>query len=364
MNKTEFSEKISEFEKELKNNYPLIKYSTNASLKAHTTFKIGGPADILINATTKEELLSILRLAKEFVLPYTMLGWGSNILVSDKGIRGIVIKNQAKSIKIEGMQNNKHETQKDKRSKIIDLPARLDEVEPKKYYSFEDLDYSESDAENINVEAESGTPLPITIITLIRQGITGLQWFGGIPGTIGGAVYNNIHGGSHFLSEYIESVAIYNPETNSEKIFQAAECNFGYDSSRFHKSGEIILSVKFRLKKGNARKAEFVYKEWTRRKKVQPQKSAGCVWKNLSEEERNRLNLESGSWGYIIDKILGLKGRQIGGAKISENHAAFIENIKDAKAQDVLDLMSLIKKKSKEKLGIIPESEIFVIGER
>lgn len=336
-----------------------VAFKTNEPLKKYTTFKIGGPADILAEARSREELIFLIKTAHELQIPYTMLGWGSNVLISDKGIRGLVIKNKADKITVleKGGSSLKTIFTEKKPS------ARLDQLEKEKYYNFEDLDYDESDKPQVLVEIESGAALPIVIMTLIRQGITGLQWFGGIPGTVGGAVYNNIHGGKHFLSEYIEAVLIIDPSTMKEKTIQASECDFSYDFSRFHRTKEIILGAKFRLYKGEAEKAKHVFVEWTRRKKAQPQRSAGCVWQNISEKDKQKLKLESSSWGYIIDKILKLKGREIGGAQISTKHAAFIENIGNAKASEVLALMDLVKKESKKKLGIVPKSEIFLLGE-
>jgi UDP-N-acetylmuramate dehydrogenase len=158
-------------------------------------------------------------------------------------------------------------------------------------------------------------------------------------------------------------VTVLDPITLKKKVLAGGECNFKYDYSRFHKTKEIILSAELNLYKGDSKRAKDVFVEWTRRKKVQPQISAGCVFQNISRSDMLRLKLESSSWGYIIDKILDLKGRQIGGAKISAKHAAFIENAGNASAQDVLDLMDLIRKTAKDKLGIEPVPEIFVIGE-
>lgn len=334
-----------------------IKYELNKPLKDFTTFKIGGPADILVKASTKEELIAIIRAAKTTSTPLIVLGWGSNVLISDDGISGLTIINKSSNITIHTENGDKPlETAQEK------VEARLTQIEKNSYYNFEDLDYSEEGTEKISVNIESGAPLPSTIMNLLRQGYTGLQWFGGIPGTFGGAVYNNIHGGNHFISEYIASVEVINKDSLEIATIDKKDCNFGYDTSRFHSSHELILSANLLLNKGDKERAKSTYIEWTRRKKIQPQISAGCVWKNISETQRIKLELESTSWGYIIDKVLNLKGKQIGGARISPQHAAFIENAGNAKASDVTALMELIKSESKAKLGITPESEIFLIN--
>ncbi len=335
-----------------------IEFRTDEMLAPYSTFKIGGPADILAKAKSREELIKLIELAVKTNTPYTILGWASNVLIKDKGIRGLVIKNVANAIDI--LEPGKVHVQIDNSTKI---EPRLDEIDTEKFYSFEDLSYDESSAPKVRVRIESGASLPSSIMNLIRNGITGLQWFGGIPGTFGGAVYNNIHGGSHFLSEYIDTVEALDPTTLNTRHYTGDECNFGYDYSRFHDSKEVILSAVFNLFRGDAQKAKQVYIEWTKRKRVQPQKSAGCVWQNITEEQRKQLGLESTSWGYIIDQVLQLKGKRIGGAIISPKHAAFIENIGQAKAADVVALMDLIRKEAKAKLGIEPKPEIFLIGE-
>lgn len=346
---------LEALKEELKQNK--IEYKENEPLAKYTTLKIGGPADILVEVEDNETLIDLLRVAYKLGIPVTMLGWGSNVLIGDKGIRGLVIRNKADNIEILGESAT---TIKDNEP---EFNARLDEVDKDKYYTFEDLDFDDSHLPVIQVKIDAGANLPSATMNLIRKGISGLQWFGGIPGTFGGAIYNNIHGGTHYLSEYIESVRVLNLQEDMIKTYTKEECKFDYDYSIFHDNKEIILEAIFNLRKGESEKAKEVYIEWTRRKKKQPQKSAGCMWQNISEEQKNSLELESTSWGYIIDKVLNLKGTQIGGAKISDKHAAFIENVGEATAKDVVDLMELIKSQAQKKLGIEPKAEIFKLGD-
>ncbi|MBN1331660.1 FAD-binding protein [Candidatus Dojkabacteria bacterium] len=336
-----------------------IEFKENEPLAPYTTYKIGGPADIFSEIKNSQQLKAAVTLAIQLKVPYTIIGWGSNVLIADKGIRGLVIKNSAGNIAISEKENIEIS-----QIETADVPEpRLDEIDKDKLYTFEDLDYDESDAPIVKVNIESGASLPVTIMNLIRNGITGLQWFGGIPGTIGGAIFNNIHGGTHYLAEYVDRVEVLDKDSLETRWLSNSECKFDYDYSIFHEENDLILSADFNLRKGDKEKAKQVYVEWTRRKKLQPQKSAGCVWQNISNEEKERLGLESTSWGYIIDRVLNLKGKQIGGAKISEAHAAFIENTGGAKAQDVVELMELIKKEAVAKLGIEPKSEVFLLGE-
>ena len=138
--------------------------------------------------------------------------------------------------------------------------------------------------------------------------------------------------------------------------------NFDYDSSYFHKTKDVILEVKLKLFKGDKQKALNAAVSWAQKKRLQPYNSAGCCFKNITAMEMEKLNLLSSGWGYIIDKVLSLKGIKAGGAMISPRHAAFIENTGDAKASDVLDLFDLIYSSSKKKLGITPKTEIFLLG--
>ncbi len=344
---------IEQFKKALNKNK--INFEKNARLKRFTTFQIGGPAKILIIVKNQKELVKILEIVSKEDIPYIILGGGSNVLISDKGINKVVIINKASSIKL---INN----QKQIDSKSLAPKSRLKQLEKEKFYSFHDLDYKET-GRRVMVKIDSGTNLTKAISDLIKLGITGLQWYAGIPGTIGGAIYNNIHGGTHFLSEVIEEVEVYDFEKQTIKIVSKTECDFDYDFSRFHNTNEVILSGIFNLYKGDTQKALWVFKEWTKRKIIQPKKSAGSIWQNLDEKTQSKLKLESPSWGFIIDKVLKLKGTKIGGAQISLKHAGFIENVDNATSQDVYKLIKLVEKVAQEKLNITPKREIILLGD-
>lgn len=328
---------------ELKKDYPLAK---------HTTWKVGGPAEYFVEVKTKQDLIKSIIAARKADIAVTILGWGSNILVSDKGIKGLVIKNSYSEINI--LEECPYSPDKTNY-------ARLKQVDSSQYYSFKDIDYIEETSVARKVNISSGTPLPLTINTLIRQGITGLQWFSGIPGTIGGAVYNNIHGGSHFIAEFVSRVEVLD-ENNNLTWIDKEQLDFAYDYSIFQTNTNYIVSVEFCFPIGDKDKALAASTEWARKKSLQPSNSAGCTYQNITETEQEKLGLESNSWGYIIDKILGLKGKQIGQAKISDKHAAFIETYPGATSEDVIKVMELIASTSKEKLGIIPHPEIFFLG--
>lgn len=323
-------------------------------LAKYTTWRIGGPADIFFQANTIDELSTAVKKAKELEVPYTILGWGSNVLISDQGIRGLVIKNASKEIEIKGKTENNFPSEKE-------IEARLNAVDKEQYYNFEDLDFDESNFPAVEVNVASGVYLPYLINITIDKGITGLQWFAGIPGTVGGAVYNNIHGGTRFFSEVVESVYVLT-EKNEFITIPKKDLAFDYDYSIFHTNKDVILSVNLILREGDKERARNTSIAWATRKRLQPANSAGCCFQNIDKSAQNKLNLESNSWGYIIDKILGLKGKQIGNAKISEKHAAFIETQPGASSNDVLGLFEIIYNESKRKLGITPRAEIFFLG--
>lgn len=330
-----------------------INFSEKEVLAPYTTWKVGGIADIFVNIKTTEQLVLSINAASKTNTPVTILGWGSNVLISDDGIRGLVIKNQSNNIEFLD-ENIKEQV-------VSKVKPRLIQAHPEEYYSFNDIDYDESSSEQTNVYVDSGVGLPLLINILISKGITGLQWFSGIPGTIGGAVFNNIHGGKHFISEYVSEVEILDKEGNVKKISNN-DINFNYDYSRFHETKEVILRIKLTLYKGDKERAKHTSITWAQKKKLQPANSAGCCFQNIQDEEKNKLNLESNSWGYIIDKVLNLKGKTSGKAKISPHHAAFIETEPGAKAKDILSLFELIYASAESVLGITPKPEIFFLG--
>jgi len=341
----------------------MIKPLENVELAPFTTLRIGGPARYLVEVKTTAGLINAVKWARKRKLPVTVLGAGSNVLIGDLGIKGLVIINRAcpssDGVRIK-VKNCKSKRAVQIKEHVV-LP-RLRQLE-KGTVNFSDFDYDEGKYPRVEVEVPSSAPLGLLITQLIERGITGLQWFTGIPGTVGGAIYKNIHGGTHFFSEVVNTVKVLEENGRMRKV-GVEKCDFDYDQSRFQKSGEIILSAAFSLPLGDVSKAESVIKEWGGWKvKNQPQNSGGSVFMNLDVETQEKLELPTPGWGYIIDKILGLKGKKVGGAKISEMHAGFIVNDKGrAKAKDVLALIEMIKKKSKAKLGIVPDLEIALLG--
>ena len=209
-------------------------------LANHTTLRIGGPADILYRAKTVPQLVKAVRVARKLKIPVTILGWGSNVLISDKGIRGLVIKNETREMKT-------GKTLPAKEAKDSDLPRwQADKIKGTFKYEFGDLDYDESIYPRVMVKVETGVSLQMAINNLFYEGITGLQWYARIPGTIGGAVYNNIHGGTHFFSEVVKTVKVLDKDGEIKNL-SGKELGLSYDKSRFHDSEEVILEVELEL---------------------------------------------------------------------------------------------------------------------
>ena len=335
-------------------------YKLKEPLAQYTTVGIGGPADILFTATSKDSLLNAIIKARELEIPITILGGGSNVLISDKGIRGLTIRVQENNIKIGDTKSQK--TTEDDTQKFV---ARWESDSEKGtfQYEFADLDYDESDKERVEVTLSAGTNLQYAIRYLIEQGITGLQWYSYIPGTIGGAVFNNLHGGTHFLGEVIEEVEVLTPDSQI-KILTSKDLKNDYDKSRFHDSKEIILSVKLKLFKGDTQKATYVVNEWAARKgKQQPMNSPGCVFGNISQEDKERLGYPTTSAGYIIEYPLKMDGFGIGDAMIATTHHNFIVNKGNATAKDYLAVINEIIKRAKEEIGIELIPELVMLGE-
>lgn len=280
----------------------------NEPMCKHTSFKIGGPADIFVAVNTIEELKNTLNIAQTNKILVTCIGNGTNLLVKDKGIRGITIKLNFKNIKINGEE----------------------------------------------IEVGSGMQLPILAKTAYENSLSGLEFASGIPGTVGGAVKMNAGAyGGEFKDIVIETTYL-DSEQNLKNI-QNKEHKFSYRYSIFDETNDIIISTKLKLKKENQEIIKRKMEENSlKRKEKQPINfpNAGSVFKRKNEYIP----------AEIIDKC-GLKGYNIGNAYVSKLHAGFIINKGNATAQDVLNLIEHIKNVVKEKYYINLELEIKVIGE-
>lgn len=323
-----------------------ISFKKDCPIASYTTFRIGGKADFLCVVDSLTQLHDAIIACNTHQVAFKILGGGSNVLVADLGFRGLVIVNKAKGWEV-------LET-----AKVPELQRRTVHYRHEAEDAVQPLEIGQ---EKVIVRVASGMKIPALMNALFAEDISGLELFAGIPATVGGAIYMNMHGGKLFFGDLLAQAQILsNGEVHNvpQSYFQ-----FDYDYSILHETAETVLSCDLILTKGQSQAAKDLAKEWIRKKKIQPQRSAGCLFHNLTQEQQQRLGYPTPSVGYVVDKILGLKGTTIGGAKISENHAAFIENIGNATAKDVLILINKIKKEMLLKTGVTLQTEVEFIGE-
>ena len=280
-------------------------------MKNHTTFRIGGPADIFCEPQCEKELIDICNLFQREKTEYYVIGNGSNILVTDKGIRGAVIK----------------------------IGKNMSDIS----------------ADGEYITAQSGILLSRLAAFALANGLEGFENLSGIPGNLGGAIYMNAGAYGSEMSQITVEVRFLT-DSGDIKTLKADELGFDYRKSRFTGTNDIILSCKLHLKKGSKTEIEEKMKALARqRSEKQPLNfpSAGSTFKRPE--------------GYFAGKLIedcGLKGYETGGAKISEKHAGFIINNNNANAEDVLKLIEYVQNKVMEKFGVMLQPEIKIIGER
>lgn len=279
-------------------------------MKNHTTFRIGGPADALALPKTPEEVAEVVRFCHEHAQPYYVLGNGSNLLVSDEGYRGIVLQ---------------------------------------LYRNFNDIQVN---GEMITVQ--SGAMLAAVARTAYQNGLTGLEFASGIPGTIGGAVVMNAGAYGGEMKHVLREVTVLTKEGEVLAI-PAKALELGYRTSVIPKNGWIVLGAVLQLKKGDpeqilARMEELKEQRITKQPLDLP--SAGSTFKRPE--------------GYFAGKLImdaGLRGFTVGGAQVSEKHCGFVVNRGDATAADVWELICEVKRRVKEMTGVELEPEVKLLGD-
>jgi len=305
------------------------KVKLDEPLSKYTTFKIGGPAKYFFIAQSNEDLVRAVTFAKKLKLPFYILGNGSNLLISDSGFNGLVILNKASDILFK------------KDNKVV---------------------------------ADAGVMFTDLINKTIDQGLTGLEWGIGIPGTIGGCVRGNAGAYGGQMADNLIGVEIM--KGGKQFVLKNEQCKFGYRESVFKHNNDLIISAEFQLHKGDKKQSLAKIKEIlkTRNAKLPEFPSAGSVFKNIminSENIEQIKNLRNLPQEYLERKkipaawlieTLDLKGYKIGDAQISDKHANFIVNIGKATANDVLQLISYIKMKVRDELGIQLREEIEYVG--
>lgn len=282
----------------------------NEPMSKHTSFKIGGPADVIALPANEEELQALLKRAKDNDIPVTLIGNGSNLLVRDKGIRGLVIK----------------------------LGNMLCKIE----------------AEGERLSFGSGVSLAMASRKAADLELTGMEFAVGIPGSIGGAVYMNAGAYDGEMSKVVESVRVI--DTNGDlMLLKAEQLEFAYRKTKLQKSGLIVTEVNLKLEPGckddiTSKMADFSHRRISKQPLELP--SAGSMFKRPV--------------GYFAGTLIeqtGLKGYTVGGAQVSEKHAGFVVNVGGATAADVLQLIKDVQDKVFSAHGVQLEPEVLVLGE-
>ena len=295
---------------EILNYLPADRLLFNEEMKNHTTFKIGGPVDIMVLPQDEEDVRTVISFCRQRGIPLFIFGVGSNLLVRDRGIRGVAMK----------------------------LGENLDQVE----------------VNGEEIQAQAG----VKICTLARiaafHSLSGLEFAEGIPGSLGGALVMNAGAYNGEMQAVVLEARAISPE-GSIITFNNEDMQFGYRQSIFQSNGYIIISVGLKLATGNRNEIEERMLEFARRREEkQPldKPSAGSTFRRPS--------------GFYVGPMLeelGLKGYRLGGAQVSGKHAGFIVNNGNATARDVLDLIAYIQQKARERFGVDLQPEIRVVGE-
>ena len=287
----------------------------HVTLAPYTTFGIGGPADFFVEVFSEEELIEAISFAREKGLKVFLLGTGANILIGDKGFRGLVIKNDASKMVLE---------------------------------------------DNI-LTAQSGATVADVIDFTVEKGLSGFEHFAGIPSSIGGALWQNLHFLSPdrlktvYIADIIMGAKILKADGTIEHVGKEYFA-FDYDYSKLHDTHDVVLSATFTLTEEDLQRLQervIANLQWRDEKHPTDavKKSAGSIFKKIKGYGAGRL----------IEQV-GLKGKMIGGAKISDKHANFILNENNATAKDVKGLIDLVKQKVKQEIGVDMKTEISFVG--
>jgi UDP-N-acetylmuramate dehydrogenase len=289
----------------------------NELLAPLTTFKVGGPAEIYLEPRSAEEIVRAVAAASAAQVPVTLLGGGSNVLIADDGIRGLVLRPRGGDIRVEG-------------------------------------------ADRVRAEA------PITINGLVRwliaRGLAGLEAWAGTPGTVGGGIYGNAHWAGRLLSEFVISVRLVDHDGTVLDV-ESSAMEFGYDRSRLQRTREILLSAVFRVRPGEpAALREEARRSLAYRKRTQPlaSPSAGCIFQNPGPDVEMPPGIPR-SAGALVDRA-GLKGITQGRALVSPQHGNFIVNTGGATAAEIRALIERCRAEVRQQFHVDLMDEIVYLG--
>ena len=290
-----------------------------APLAPLTTFKVGGPADWLVEVQHAVDLERAIAIAHQARIPITVLGGGSNVLVSDSGVRGIVVRVHGGEVR--------------------------------------DIDAS-------TVRADAGVTINGLVRWTVNRGLAGIEAWAGTPGTVGGAVYGNAHFRGRLISELIVAVHLVTIDGTMQEV-PCAEMGFAYDYSRLHHTHEIVVSADFMVSAGEPTALRETARESLAfRKRTQPLESpsAGCIFQNPDPRRERVPDGIPPSAGALVDRA-GLKGAREGSARVSTTHANFIVNEGGATARDIRALIDRCKSEVQAQFGVVLREEIVCLGE-
>jgi UDP-N-acetylmuramate dehydrogenase len=276
------------------------------ALARHTWYGLGGPADYFIRPKSTEQLSEVVTRCKENDVKLFVIGFGSNLLISDQGVRGAVIK-------------------------------------------LESDFFNRTEFENDLVSAWAGADLKTLVLTSVKKGLAGIEMLTGIPGSVGGAVRMNTGGDFGDIGSVVESVLLMDAKG---QVFEKCKPELSFDYRSSNITAKLVLSAQIRLTPGDPERIMRTLQEtWIYKKNHQPlnTRNCGCIFKNPRGQ----------SAGVLIDRA-GLKGLQVGGAKVSDKHANFIVAQKDCKTGDVLRLIDAVRERVREQSDVVLESEIEV----
>ena len=312
-----------DLKQQLTSQFPWFEWKFNYPLNERTYFKLGGPAEAYIELSKKEDVSALVKFCNEHSIRLTMLGGASNVIVADEGVSGVIL----------------HLTNDD----VVEIAAGI-------------------------VQIGAGIKTALAVKKTVDLGYTGLEYFLGVPGTLGGATYNNAHYLQDLVGEHIHRVEVIDEQGNARWLTHQ-ECEFAYDYSKFHNTRDVIFTVEFKLQKGNPEQSMQLIREATEyRARTQPLglPSSGCIFQNtpntpklqkLFPQFAQRSHVPG---GFLIDQA-GLKNERVGDIEVSDKHAAFMINRGQGTAAQLKELVTKVKQRVKDQFGVELREEVFYL---
>ena len=310
---------MTAFAEILRQGFPDLTVQIHAPLAPLTTFKVGGPADWLVEPHDGDTIVRLLKLAYGHGVPVTMLGGGSNVLVADAGVRGLVIRPRGGTMQMVG---------------------------------------------NDLVRVDAAVTINALVRWTVARGLGGIEAWAGTPGTVGGAIHGNAHWHKANIGDVVESVRIASRDGGLRQV-DHDRMDFGYDTSRLQRSGEIAIWVAFRVTPGQPPDAlrAVARTSLAFRKRTQPlvSPSAGCIFQNPQPGRDRVPEGIPASAGALVDRA-GLKGHVVGGARVSPTHGNFIVNDGSATAADIAALIEMCRAQVHDAYGVDLREEVVRLG--